>query len=136
MLYEVSSRRTIIDRKGNDKSITEHFLVDKAEIFADAERAVFDLFNGENDVIAIKRSGIADIANDRENDEQSLYLATFEQTDVDDKGNESKSRRVVVFHDDGLQSATSAALKYADSDMGDLTLIGIRKSKFENVIFV
>lgn len=134
MLYEISSRRTIIDKRGNDKSLTEHFLVDKIELFAEAEQKGLELYNGENDIVAIKRSNIHEIVNKRKDDDERIYLASIESLFVDDDGNESTTKYVVALFAKTLQSATTIALDYMKQGLEDMTLVGIKKSKFEDII--
>ena len=134
MLYEISSRRTVIDRRGNDKSLTEHFLVDKIELFAEAEQKGLELYNGENDIVAIKRSNIYEIVNKRNDDDERIYLASIESLFVDDDGNESTTKYVVALFAKTLQDATKIALNYMKQGLEDMTLVGIKKSKFEDII--
>jgi hypothetical protein len=134
MLYEISSRRTVIDKRGNDKSLTEHFLVDKIELFAEAEQKGLELYNGENDIVAIKRSNIYEIVNKRKEDDERIYLASIESLFVDDDGNESTTKYVVALFAKTLQSATTIALDYMKQGLEDMTLVGIKKSKFEDII--
>lgn len=133
MLYEVSSRRVIIDKKGNDRYLTEHFLVDNKELFAEAEVSVMELYNGENEVVAIKRSNILDIINKRSNDEELIYLATFEQTELVD-GVEKVSKYKAILFSDTLQNATLIAMDNANKSIIDTSLVGIKKSKFIDLI--
>lgn len=58
MFYEFVSKVTTIDRKGNDKEISERYIIQNKELFGEVELAAFELYNGENDVIAIKRSNV------------------------------------------------------------------------------
>lgn len=134
MLYEISSRRTVIDKRGNDKSLTEHFLVDKIELFAEAEQKGLELYNGENDIVAIKRSNIYEIVNKRKDDDERIYLASIESLFVDDDGNESTTKYIVALFAKTLQSATTIALDYLKQGLEDMTLVGIKKSKFEDII--
>lgn len=133
MLYEVSSRRVVIDKKGNDRYLTEHFLVDNKGLFADAEAAVLELYNGENDVVAIKRSSIADIINKRTTDDESIYLATFEQTELDN-GVEKTSKYKAILFSDSWNNANDIALESAKKSIIDTTLVGIKKSKFADLM--
>lgn len=134
MLYEISSRRTVIDKRGNDKSLTEHFLVDKIDLFAEAEQKGLELYNGENDIVAIKRSNIYEIVNKRKDDDERIYLASIESLFVDDEGNESTTKYVVALFAKTLQSATTIALEHLKMGLEDMTLVGIKKSKFEDII--
>jgi hypothetical protein len=134
MLYEISSRSTVIDKRGNDKSLTEHFLVDKIELFAEAEQKGLELYNGENDIVAIKRSNIYEIVNKRKDDDERIYLASIESLFVDDEGNESTTKYVVALFAKNAQSATAIALDYMKQGLEDMELVGIKKSKFEDII--
>ena len=134
MLYEISSRRTVIDKRGNDKSLTEHFLVDKIDLFAEAEQKGLELYNGENDIVAIKRSNIYEIVNKRKDDDERLYLATIESLFVDDDGKENTTKYVVALFAKNTQDATTIALDYMKQGIEDMELVGIKKSKFEDII--
>lgn len=134
MFYEISSRRVVIDRKGNDKSLTEHFIVDGVELFAEAEQKGLELYNGENDIVAIKRSNIYEIVNKRKDDDERIYLASIESLFVDEEGNESTTKYVVALFATTLQSATTIALDYMKQGLEDMALVGIKKSKFEDII--
>lgn len=134
MFYEISSRRVVIDRKGNDKSLTEHFIVDGIELFADAEQKGLEMYNGENDIVAIKRSNIYEVVNKRKDDDERIYLASIESLFVDGEGNESTTKYVVALFATTLQSATTIALDYMKQGLEDMALVGIKKSKFEDII--
>lgn len=130
MLYEVSSRRTVIDKRGNDKTVTEHFLVYNAQLFSEAETAVLLEYNMENDVVSIKRSAIREVINERTDEEDRIYLATLEFTDED----ESTSKTVVAIFATSITCATNLALRHASSFVSDACLIGVRKSRFIDYI--
>lgn len=85
-------------------------------------------------MVAIKRSSILDILNKRTADEQLIYLATFEQTEVDDGGVERKSKYKAVLFSDSLPNATDIALNSAKESIIDTSLVGIKKSKFTDLI--
>ena len=134
MFYEISSRRVVIDRKGNDKSLTEHFIVDGVELFAEAEQKGLELYNGENDIVAIKRSNLKEFVNKRSSDDEKIYLATIETSYIDDGGNELSSKYVVALFATTTQSAMVIALNYLKGGLEDMTLVGIKKSKFVDLI--
>lgn len=133
MYYEVSSRRIVIDKKGNDKSVTENFLVSNAALFSEAETAIYLKFSMENDVVAIKRSGISDILNAC-TDGEDIYLATIEDTRLDDNGRESTSKVVVALFANSIEHATQIALNHVFHGMNDMSLVGVKKSKFIDLV--
>lgn len=134
MLYEISSRRTVIDRKGNDKSLTEHFLVDKIDLFADAEQAGIELYNGENDIVAIKRSNLKEFVNKRRDDDEQIFIATIELISSDGIGNESKTKFDVALFAYRVDNAMTIILDYMKGITEDHSLVGVKKSKFLDLI--
>ena len=58
MYYEVTSKRVVVDPKGNDKEISERFIVVNCELFGEAEMKTLQEYNGENDVVvSMNQSG-------------------------------------------------------------------------------
>lgn len=133
MFYEVSSRRIIIDKKGNDKSVTENYIVSKAALFSEAETAVYIKFAMENDVVAIKRSNITDLVN-TELDGEFIYLATIEESELDDNGKVSTSNIVVAIYANSIEDATKNAKDYMKQMINYVSLVGVKKSKFIEVV--
>lgn len=133
MLYEVSSKRIVIDKKGNDKIAIEHFLVENVAIFGEAETAILMLYNLENDVVAVKRSNIEAVINTREEDEQQLYIATIEKT-MFDGVKEIVTREKVAMFAMNIEDATERAKEYMRNDMADCILVGVKKSKFVDLV--
>lgn len=133
MLYEVSSKRVVIDKKGNDKIAIWHFIVDNATLFGEAETAVLMLHNLENDVIAVKRSNIEAVINTREADEQMLYIATIEKTMFEDV-KEIVTREKVAMFAMNIEDATEKAKEYMSANIADCVLVGVKKSKFADLV--
>lgn len=123
----------MIDKKGNDKSVTEHFICAHASLFSEAETAIYLKFNMENDVVAIKRSNIADVVN-KDTDGEYIYLATIEEIIVDDFGKENASRSVVALYAHSITDATDKVLEYMENGLNDATLVGVKKSKFVEIV--
>lgn len=123
----------MIDKKGNDKNVTEHFIVSKTALFGEAEATILLKFNVENDVVAIKRSNISDVVNVEE-DGEYIYLATIEETQIDDNMKETTSNIVVALYANSIEEATSRAKEYMSHGLNDSTLVGVKKSKFIEVV--
>lgn len=130
MLYEVSSKRTIIDKNGRDKALTEHFVVSNCMLFAEAETAVLAA-NINCDVVAVSRSTIAEFVNKRSDDEQKIFLAFIE---VADELEEKTTKKVVALFAKDVADATRQSLEYVSKSINNETLIGVKKSKFLDVI--
>ena len=133
MYYEVTSRRVTIDKKGNDKSVTENFLVTNAALFSEAETAIYLKFVMENDVVAIKRSNISDVVHVEEAGAY-IYLATIEETHIDDNMKETILNVIVALYADSIEDATVRAKEYMSHGLNDSTLVGVKKSKFVEVV--
>jgi hypothetical protein len=130
MLYEVSSRRIAIDKRGNDKAITEHFLVNDTELFAEAESAVLDIYNGENDVIAVKRSAVSEVINKRTEDEQKIFVANIERSDIEGK----VTKVSVALFANNITEANKISHDYIAKAVVDETVVEVKKSKFLDLI--
>lgn len=130
MLYEVSSKRTIIDKNGRDKVLTEHFVVSNCMLFAEAETSVL-ADNINCDVVAVSRSTIAEFINKRSDDDQKIFLAFIE---VADELDEKTTKKVVALFAKDVADATRQSLEYVSNSINNETLIGVKKSKFLDVI--
>lgn len=130
MIYEVSSRRVAIDKRGNDKAITEHFLVNDTELFAEAESAVLDIYNGENDVIAVKRSAVSEVINKRTEDEQKIFVANIERSDIEGK----VTKVSVALFASNITEANKISHDYIAKAVVDETVVEVKKSKFLDLI--
>lgn len=119
-----------MDDKGNDRSITEDYIVDQ-ELFGEAEMRSYQEFNGECDVVAIKRlTNLKEFVNER-NDEVDvdLYLATLEEKFVNDDGDESAMKYQVIVYAQNINEATRLLNDYLKQGLDNLTLIGVKKTK-------
>lgn len=130
MLYEVSSKRTIIDKNGRDKVLTEHFVVSNCMLFAEAETAIL-ADNINCDVVAVSRSAIAEFINKRSDDKQKIFLAFIE---VADELDEKTTKKVVALFAKDVADATRQSLEYVSKSINNETLIGVKKSKFLDII--
>ena len=130
MLYEVSSKRTIIDKNGRDKTLTEHFVVSNCMLFAEAETAILTC-NINCDVAAVSRSAIAEFINKRSDDEQKIFLAFIE---VADELDEKTTKKVVALFAEDVADATRHSLEYVSKSINNETLIGVKKSKFLDIV--
>lgn len=134
MFYEVTSKRFIVDAKGNDKEIAEKYLFENIEFFAEAEQKMYEHLNNENTVIAIKQCKIKEFVNKRSDDEQSIYYATIENLFMEDNGNEKATRDVVGLFAKSVDEATKITNDYMSQELWDMSLVGIRKTKIVDLI--
>lgn len=131
MLYEVSNKRTIIDKKGRDKVITDNWVVSNCMLFAEAETAILSM-ELNSDVVAISRSPISEFINTRTDDEQNIYLASIEV--VDDIDPDKKYKKVVALFAMDINEAVKISATYVSKAISNETLIGVKKSKFIDLV--
>ena len=135
MFYEVTSKRITVDLKGNDKEVTEKFVLKDLEFFAEAETKVYELFNNENSVTAIKQSKIMEFANERCKDEQDIYLATLEQIFIDEKTGAEKSMKYLIgLFAENIDDAANVANEYKKQIDDDMHLVCVRKTNFVELL--
>lgn len=136
MFFEVISKRIIIDSKGNDKEIAEKFIIDNCELCCEAEKIMLLEYNGENRCTSIKESNLREFVNERQDDDQAIFLATLEDVFVTDDGDEKATRYVVGLFANTVEEATKVMIEYMRQGMGNLSLVSIKKTKIVDLLKV
>lgn len=135
MFYEVVSKRTIVDKKGNDKEISEKFMFENLELFGEAENKMLEFYNNENDVTAIKQSKLMEFVNSRSDDKQAIYLATLESVFIDEEtGAEKTTKYLVGVFAMALEDATIILNEYMQQGMQDFVLVSVKKTKIVDLL--
>lgn len=135
MYFEVTSKRNVIDAKGNDKNVTEKYLVENVELCSEAEYKVSEYLNGENDVVAVKLTNIKEFVNDSStDDDDSIFLATLEATTINDAGEEQEVKYIVGLYEQTLEKATELLIQYIKQGFGDMKIISLKKTKLLGVL--
>lgn len=134
MIFEIIIQRIIIDKRGNDKSVLERYYVENVELFGEAEMKGLELYTNNADVVAIKYSSILEFINRRTSDEQSIFVATLESVFVDENEVEKTTRYKVALFAKNIQDATNIVLEYQKGGVEDMTLIGMKRTKFIDIL--
>lgn len=135
MFYESVSKRTIIDQKsGNDKDINERFIVKNCELCAECEQKILEYWNGECDVVSVKQSKIREFINERNSEEQSIFLATIEDVYIDDDGEEKTTKYIVGLFSVSVEESTKMVVDYMKQGLSNLRLTSIKKTKIVDVL--
>lgn len=134
MIFEITISRIILDKKGNDKNVTEKWFVENVELFGEAEMKGLELYTNNSDVVAVKISSILEFVNRRTSDEQSIFVATLESIFVDENEVEKTTRYKVALFAKNIQEATSIVLEYQKGGVEDMTLIGMKRTKFIDIL--
>ena len=135
MFYESVSKRTIIDQKsGNDKDINERFIVENCELCSECEQKILEYWNGECDVISVKQSKIREFINERNSEDQSIFLATIEDVYIDEDGEEKTTKYIVGLFSVSVEESTKMVVDYMKQGMSNLRLTSIKKTKIIDVL--
>lgn len=134
MYYQIKLKRTIIDNRGNDKTINEDYLCD-VELHGEAEMKGFELFNGECDVTTVKRvQNLREFVNEEQEYDTDIYMATLIDTFTNDDGNESETKYNVAVYAKDINDANKLLNEYLKQGLSDLTLVCIKKTKIVELI--
>lgn len=133
MYYEVTLKVTKQDNKGNDYEVKENFLVENAELWQEVENRALELYNGECDIVAMKRSSVIEVVNDKKED-TPIFKAKLISTYVDDKGKEKEKSWVVALFAADMNEANKKMQEYIKQGMEDLTLREIKQTNLLDII--
>ena len=136
MFYEALSRRTTIDKNGNDKLVSEKFIVENAELCAECEKRILEEYNGENTCVYIKESHIKEFINMRSDDDEQIYFATIEDIIVKEDGEEASTKYIVGLFALTIESAMSSLVGYLEQGLNDFKIICLKKTKIVDLLKV
>ena len=134
MFYEAVSRRTIRDKKGNDKKVNEKFIVNNCELCSEVERKLHEEYNGENDVTLIKESNLMEFVNERTDDEQFVFISKLENTFVGEDGEDKVTTYSVALFAKDMEDAHNIMKNYSKQGLDDLKIVSIKKTKIVDLI--
>lgn len=133
MYYEVTLKVTKLDNKGNDKKVKESFLVENAELWQEVENRALELYNGECDIVAMKRSSVIEVVNEKKED-TPIFKAKLISTYVDEKGKEKEKSWIVALFAADMNEANKKMQEYIKQGMEGLTLREIKQTNLLEII--
>ena len=131
MFYELSVKVTRMDKNGNDKEVVEKYITN-ANLFSEAECVGLELYNNDCDVVAIRRSKIAEIINDKEID-IPFFKAVVCDTFLNEDGSEKETDYHILVCAKDVKSATEKTLEYMKQGY-NMELKSISKTKIIDVL--
>lgn len=135
MFHEVILSRTIQDNKGFDKNVTEKYFTENKEFLAESEQALMQYWNGKCEVSMVKHSNLREFVNERDNDDQSIYIVTLEALFINEATGEiSATKYDVGLFATSTPEAMSIALKYCAQGLEDLSIVSVKRTKWIDVI--
>jgi len=134
-MYEIQISYVTVDSKGNDRNTKENLILEHAESFADAEQIGYDYGSGLTglDVVAIKRSKIKEIANERTSDDEKIFLATLVDVFLNEDGTEKEMKYTIAFFSKNMTSANAYINEYAKQGY-NMSITKIVESKYDDVL--
>lgn len=134
-MYEIQITFVKVDSKGNDRNVKENLILEHAESFADAEQIGYDYGSGYTglDVVAIKRSKIKEIANERTSDDEKIFLATLVDVFLNEDGTEKEMKYTIAFFSKNMATANVYINEYAKQGY-NMSITKIVESKYDDVL--
>ena len=136
MIFETSIRTTIIDNKGNNKSITSRYIVENANLFSEVESKLYEEFSNETDfeVTGIKISKLKEIVNKPPQGEYKIYFATICDHFITEEGDDKELKYVVALHASDINEAHQTVKQYMQQGLEDMELVAIKETKYLEVL--
>ena len=133
MLYEVKFRVEQENSIGELKQVTEHYIVDGCEFFAEAEVKAMEEYNNDCEVFSIIQSRIREIVNDKE-ESKPFFKATITETFTNDDGSEKENKYPVLVCASDIKEVNKLMEEYLKQGLSDMRLDGIVKTKILDVL--
>ena len=139
MIFETSIKTTIVDKNGNDKVLTSRYIVENAELFGEVEKKLYEEFGNETgfEVASIKISKLKEIINEAPQGETEckIYFATIIDKFYDaDKDETTETQYTVALHAHDINEAHKAIDQYMEQGMEDMELVGLKCTKYLEVL--
>lgn len=136
MIFEATIQfRATAENSERDKLVRSSYIIDGTDVFLDVEVLLFNDFGSYDDfqVESIKKSKIKEIANERVNEDDKLFLAELADIFVEDNGNEKELRYKIALFAKDIERAHSFVREFIKQGY-NMQLRGIKQTKFLDVI--
>ena len=137
MIFETAIKITVVDKKGNDKVVTNRYIVENEELFGEAESKLYEEFGGVTgfEVASIKISKLREIINEApQGDECKIYFATIVDKFVDDNENIKEIPYIIALFAHNMTEAKATVDQYMRQGLEDMELKKITETKVKNVL--
>lgn len=137
MFYEVTTKVTRTNERGEEKEVLERYVIKDCLSFQEAEeRAVktYADYSLDGDVVAIRRSKLYEIVNESKTDGK-YFKVKLASVFIDEKtGKEKMTYYHVLLNADSMDEANKTMQEYMKAGMADFLLLEIKETKFNEVI--
>ena len=139
MIFETAIKLTVVDKNGNDKVVTNKYIVENADQFGEVEGRLYEVFGGVTgfEVSAIKISKLREIINEAPQGETEckIYFATIVDKFYDaDKDITTETKYVVALFAHNINEAHQAIGQYMKQGFEDMELVAIKETKYLEVL--
>lgn len=135
MIYETTAQFTTIDNNGNERVVKQKFIVKDAEMHGEAEDVTYDECHAckDIDVVAVKRSKIKEILNERQNEDDAIFIAEVADVMTDENGEEKELIYKMAFFAANADAAYAFIKDWLKQGYS-MSLVGLKKTKFVDTI--
>lgn len=130
MYYELTLKH---DDEQTGKTTTERYIIKDCNLFAEAECKGMGIYDGDCDVVSIKRSRIYEFANDNQVGGE-IFIANIADVFHKDDGSEKELIYMVGIWANDISYAQKVAKDYISQGLSDMKLKGINQTKFIDVV--
>lgn len=138
MIFETAIKLTVVDKNGNDKVVTNKYIVENADQFGEVENKLYEVFGGVTgfEVATIKISKLREIINEapQGDTECKIYFATICDHIMTDEGDIKDMQYSVALHAHDINEAHKAIDQYMSQGMEDMELVGLKCTKYLEVL--
>lgn len=133
MYFEGKIKVRKTNEKGKEITVTEHYIIENEELFAQAEYRLMELCNGDCEVTHISKSSIREIVNAKE-EGKPFFKATIVDIFVTDDGTEKETTYPVLVCARDITEADRLIKEYMNQGLDDMKLKGIKETKILGVL--
>lgn len=137
MIHEVQVTFLRRNDKGDERLCKENYIVENKLTFTQVEERVCEEFESlykDFDVVAIRRSKLREIVNERKDYDEKIFFATIVDTFVNEDGSEKEMKYVVALFAKSMQDAHQKVKDYMAQGLNDMELKQLKETKFLEVI--
>lgn len=136
MKYEAKVKYVKLDEiSGKEKSVSESYIIENAETFADAEEQTFKFMEQITSSTVVAAIKISDIEEIIYGNGSFFYRAKAESSSLDEiSGKEKKIPAILLIQKDDFDGALEECNDWMDMNIFDSELISITKTKIIDII--
>lgn len=135
MYFETLTSYRKRDEKGKEKLIKEKFLVDKCELFAQAEQATLMHYEGTTVVCIddISKSLIVGFINSKTDEEQLIFTTTLSEM-TEDNGKMKKIMYTLALYAKTMKEAHKCIEDYMNNSLNDMACERVKKTDIVEIL--